>query len=264
MTQLSLSKLVETGDLAAVRGVLDTQSVRDQDVSWAMMRCIKFKQREILDVLLGHTRTHLRPAADFFSGPLSWAVSAEEDVDVFEHILKEAPSKYSALKGSLTNLMEQERSGANEYVLAKFELWCDKADASSLQQALESVVVWNLPRFLHHLYPKWVAAASEQQIFNQLFENLMHCFSWGEMKQGARLRHPEIYDFLLTHVTEDVAQKIFDKIALDRSSKSFEYLPGKPEIYELWEPMLQSFLQKNVLNEEIQGGVAQPLGVRKM
>ena len=264
MTQTTLAQLIETGDLAAVRGVLETQSVRDQDVSWAMMRCIKFKQFEILDVLLGHTRTHLRPAADFFSGPLAWAASAGQEVEVFEHILKEAPSRSPALTASLTNLMEQERDGADEYVLAKFELWCDKADTSSLQKALENVVVWNLPRFLHHLYPKWVAVASEQQIFDQLFENMMNCFGWGEMQQSARLRHPEIYDFLLTHVTEDVAQKIFDKMALDRSSKSFEYLPGKPEIYELWEPMLQSFVQKNVLNEEIQGGVAQPLGVRKM
>lgn len=264
MSQPSFSKLVETGDLAAVRGVLKTQSVRDSEVSWAMMQCIKFKQPEILDELLSYTRTHLRPAVDFFSGPLAWAASAGQEVEVFEHILKEAPSKPSALMISLTNLMEQERSGADQYVLAKFELWCDKATISSLQKALESVVVWNLPRFLHHLYPKWVAVATEQQIFDQLFENMMNCFSWGEMQQGARLRHPEIYDFLLTQVTEPVAQQIFDKIALDKSSKTFEYLPGQPEIYEIWEPMLQSFLQKTVLNKQIQDGGGQPIGVRKM
>lgn len=264
MTQPTLSTLVKTGDIAAVRGVLETQSVRDTDVSWAMMRCIEFKQREILDVLLSHTRTHLRPAPDFFAGPLAWAAGQEEDTALFEHILKDSPSHFKALSNTLTHLMRKEKDGANEQVMRQFELWCEKADVGSLQEALSSVVVWNLPRFLSQMYPKWMALASEEKISSELFKNLTHCFSWGEGQQGATLRHPEIYDFLLAQISSSRAQQYLDKMEYDKNLDHFQYLPGRSEIYAILEPVLHSVVQNEVLKNSVQECATTPSLVRKM
>ena len=264
MNQPTLSTLVETGDIAAVRGVLETQSVRDTDVSWAIMQCIKFKQREILDVLLSHTRTHLQPSPDFFSGPLAWAAGQEEDTALFEHILKESPSHYHALSTTLTHLMQKEKEGANDQVMRQFELWCEKADPVSLEKALSPIVVWNLPRFVCHIYPKWLTVASDQKISSELFKNLTHCFSWGEGQQGATLRHPEIYDFLLAQVSPSLAQQFLDKIEHDKKADHFQYMPGTPEIYEILEPVLHSVVQNEVLKNSVKDCSTTPSVVRKM
>lgn len=264
MTHPALGTLVETGDIAAVRSVLETQSVRDKDVSWAVMQCIKFKRREILDVLLDHTRTHLQPRPNFFAGPLAWAASAGEDTHLFDFILKAAPSNYGALSTSLVNLMEQEQMGADQYVMAKFALWCDKADNTSLHKALSDIVVWNLTRFLHHIYPKWVASASEEQNHSALFKNLIHCYSWGEGKQGVHIRHPHIYDFLLTQVSPSVAQHFLDKIAHDKSANHFQYMPGIPGIYALLEPVFESVVQHDVLTQVVDDGAVKPAVARKL
>lgn len=264
MTQPTLSTLVETGDITAVRSVLETQSVRDEEVSWAIMQCIKFKQREMLDVLLSHTRTHLRPAPDFFAGPLAWAAGQEENTALFEYILKDTPSHYQALSTTLTHLMQKEKEGANDQVMRQFELWCEKADVESLQKALKSVVVWNLPRFVRHIYPTWLALASEEKISSELFKNLTHCFSWREGQHGATLRHPEIYDFLLAQTSPSLAQHFLDKIAHDKKADHFQYMPGTPDIYNILEPVLQSVVQNEVLKNSVQECATTPSVVRKM
>jgi len=264
MTQPTLSQLVATGDLAAVRGVLETQSLRDAEVSWAMMQSIKLKQREILEVLLSHTRTHLRPAPDFFSGPLVWAVIQEEDPALFEYILKDSPSHFQALSKTLTHLMQKEKEGPNPQVMRQFELWCEKADVGALQEALKCVVVWNLPRFLSQMYPKWLALASEQKISSDLFENLICCFSCGERQHGATLRHPQIYDFLLTQISSSLAQQYLDQMEYDKNLDHFQYLPGRSEIYAILEPVLHNILQNEVLKNSVHECAATPSAVRKM
>lgn len=264
MTQPTLSTSVETGDIAAVRGVLETQSVRDTDVSWAIMQCIKFKQREILDVLLSHTRTHLRPAPDFFSGPLAWAAGQEEDTALFEYILKESPSHYHALSTTLTHLMQKEKEGPNQQVMRQFELWCQKADPVSLEKALSTIVVWNLPRFVCHIYPKWLTVASDQKISSELFKNLTHCFSCGERQHGATLRHPQIYDFLLAQVSPSLAQQFLHKIEHDKKAHHFQYMPGMPDIYAILETVFESVVQNEVLKNSVQECATTPSAVRKM
>jgi len=264
MTQLTLSQLVATGDIAAVRGVLETQSVRDEDVSWAMMQSIKLKQREILEVFLSHARTHFHLAADFFAGPLMWAAAQEEDAALFEYILKEATSHFQALSKTLTHLMQQEKDGSNPQVMHQFELWCEKADVGALQEALESVVVWNLLRFVCHVYPKWVSMASEQKISSELFKNLTYCFSGGERQHGATLRHPQIYDFLLAQVSPSLAQQFLDKIEHDKMADYFQYIPGKPDIYDILEPVFESVVQNEVLKNSVQECATPPSVVRKM
>lgn len=249
MNHLSLTQLVQNGDAEGVKLLLQTHTYMHNDISRAMMQCIKYKQRDILGALMDYARTHLKPSSDLFSGPLAWAASDGEDAALFEYILKDTPSKYSALSSALTHLMQQEKEGVDQYVMTKFQLWCDKADAQSLQKALENIVVWNLPRFVYHLYPKWVAGAPEDQMSAALFENLVHCFNWGEGQHGASVRHPEIYDFLLAQVAPSMAQRFLDIIAKEQRSAHFSYMPGKPQIYEILEPVLQSFVQNDVLHK---------------
>ncbi len=264
MSRQSLIGLVEHGDLDGVNTFLETQPVRNDDVSWVMMQCIKHKQLKILDVLLEHTRIHLKPNLDFWRGPLTWSGAAGENPDLFKHVLNYTPSHYQALSLTLTNLMEQEKNGADEHVMGKFELWCEKADTSSLQEGLHNIVVWNLPRFLHHIYPKWVATVSEEKNHSALFTNLTHCFSWGEGQQGTHIRHPQIYDFLLTQVSPSVAQQFLDKIAHDKRADHFQYMPGTPEIYEFLEPMLKGVVQRDVLNRVVDGGGVKTAVARKL
>lgn len=264
MSRLSLVGLVEHGDLDGVNTFLETQPVRNDDVSWVMMQCIKHKQLKILDVLLEHTRIHLKPDLDFWRGPLTWSGAPGESTDLFKHVLTYAPSHYKALSSALTNLMEQEKNGADEHVMEKFELWCDKADVGTLQEALSNVVVWNLPRFVRHLYTKWLAVAPEQKISSELFKNLTHCFSWGELQQGAHIRHPKIYDFLLTQVSPSVAQQFLEKIAHDKSADHFQYMPGTPEIYAILETVMEGVVQRELLIQSVDDGATKTSAARKL
>lgn len=264
MNHSTLNQLVQNGDTEGVKLLLQTQTDLNNDISWVMMQCIKYQQRDVLGVVMDYARTHLKPSSNLFSGPLAWSASEGEDTALFEYILKDTPSHYQALSGALTQLMQQEKEGADQYVMQKFELWCEKADTVSLEEAVSCVVVWNLPRFLYNIYPKWLTVASDQKISSELFKNLTHCFSWGEGQQGATLRHPEIYDFLLAHVSPSLAQQFLDKIEHDKRADHFQYMPGIPDIYDILEHVLQSVVQNDVLKKAVNDCAIKPPISRKI